>query len=62
MLKRVLQNVTFINLLLMFGLIAIGLVSSGEKIQAVGRTYTTDADFDEGSLVGVEHDTVHHQL
>jgi len=26
------------------------------------RTYTTDADFDEGVLVGVEHETVHDQL
>jgi streptogramin lyase len=26
------------------------------------RTYTTDADFDEGILVGVEHETVHDQL
>jgi streptogramin lyase len=26
------------------------------------RTYTVDADFDEGTLVGVEHDTVHDQL
>lgn len=26
------------------------------------RTYTTDADFDEGVLVGVEHDTVPDQL
>ena len=26
------------------------------------RTYTVDADFDEGTLVGVEHRTVHDQL
>lgn len=26
------------------------------------RTYTVDADFDEGTLVGVEHETVHNQL
>jgi uncharacterized repeat protein (TIGR01451 family) len=26
------------------------------------RTYTTDADFDEGILAGVEHETVHDQL
>jgi len=26
------------------------------------RTYTYDADFDEGVLVGLEHDTVHDQL
>jgi streptogramin lyase len=26
------------------------------------RTYTVDADFDEGVLVGVEHETVHDQL
>jgi streptogramin lyase len=29
---------------------------------ALARTYTTDADFDEGVLVGVEHETVHDQL
>lgn len=28
----------------------------------IGRTYTLDADFDEGALVGVEHETVHDQL
>lgn len=28
----------------------------------LGRTYTTDADFDEGTLVGVEHETTHDQL
>ncbi|OOP56142.1 MAG: hypothetical protein AYP45_10655 [Candidatus Brocadia carolinensis] len=26
------------------------------------KTYTLDADFDEGTLVGVEHETVHDQL
>ncbi|MFX1366077.1 MAG: PKD domain-containing protein [Promethearchaeota archaeon] len=26
------------------------------------RTYTLDADFDDGVLVGVEHDTIHDQL
>lgn len=26
------------------------------------RTYTIDADFDEGTLVGLEHDTIHDQL
>lgn len=26
------------------------------------RTYTLDADFDEGTLIGVEHETVHDQL
>ena len=29
---------------------------------AASRTYTTDADFDEGVLVGVEHETVADQL
>jgi len=62
MLKRILQQVTLINWVLMFGLIAIGLASSGEKLPAFGRIYTTDADFDEGIFVGVEHDTVHNQL
>jgi streptogramin lyase len=26
------------------------------------KTYTVDADFDEGTLIGVEHETVHDQL
>ena len=26
------------------------------------RTYTVDADFDEGALIGLEHETVHDQL
>lgn len=30
--------------------------------ETVSRTYTTNADFDEGVLVGVEHDTVADQL
>jgi len=28
----------------------------------ISKTYTLDADFDEGTLIGVEHDTVHDQL
>lgn len=28
----------------------------------ISKTYTIDVDFDEGDLVGVEHDTVHDQL
>lgn len=31
-------------------------------LAAYEKTYTLDADFDEGILVGVEHDTVHDQL
>ena len=41
------------------------IVASMEKAQAflqIGRTYTTNADFDEGILVGVEHETVPDQL
>ncbi len=49
-----------ISFLLLFGLIPLGLLAFSENIQAF--TYTYDADFDEGVLVGVEHQTVHDQL
>ena len=41
--------------------VSAGLWGSGAAV-GVARTYTVDADFDGGTLVGVEHDTVHHQL
>lgn len=41
---------------------AILMVSSAFPASAVSRTYTTDADFNEGILVGLEHETVHDQL
>ena len=41
--------------------VALGAAATtGEA--AASRTYTVDADFEEGVLVGVEHDTVHDQL
>ncbi len=54
MLRRSLQRGTFMSLILTFGLIALGSVVFGVNVEATGRTYTTDADFDEGTLVGVE--------
>lgn len=32
------------------------------KAVTPSRTYTLDADFDEGTLIGLEHETVHDQL
>ena len=40
---------------------AVTLWFSGLAAAAV-RTYTTDADFDEGVLIGVQHEAVHDQL
>jgi streptogramin lyase len=40
---------------------AVTLTSVANAFVA-SRTYTLDADFDEGILVGVEHETVHDQL
>lgn len=31
-------------------------------LEVAGWEYTLDADFDQGALVGGEHDTVHDQL
>jgi len=43
--------------------VMIGPLAGTEATAAVhNRTYTTDADFDEGTLVGVEHETVDDQL
>ena len=51
-------GILFLILILCLGVVlpatASPLVSS--------RTYTSDADFDEGVLVGLEHETVHDQL
>ena len=41
-------------------LLALAVVVGAEA--TCSRTYTLDADFDEGFLVGVEHETVHDQL
>jgi hypothetical protein len=38
------------------------LIAVTGVVSAAGRTYTLDADFDEGTLLGVEHNTVHDQL
>ncbi|VUT24985.1 MAG: Virginiamycin B lyase [Candidatus Methanolliviera sp. GoM_oil] len=39
----------------------LALVSTATAF-VCSKTYTADADFDEGTLVGVEHTTVHNQL
>jgi len=49
-----------ISFLLLFGFIPLGLLAFPENIEAF--TYTCDSDFEEGILVGVEHETVHDQL
>ena len=38
------------------------VIDQGVAPGATKRTYTTNADFDEGILYGIEHDTVSHQL
>ncbi len=38
------------------------LVTPNASGVVTSKTYTLDADFDEGTLLGVEHDTVHDQL
>lgn len=40
----------------------MGLASFPVQAEATKHTFTEDADFDEGTLVGVQHDTVHDQL
>lgn len=48
---------------LAFSLVMVLAIFASVPAQAASsRTYTLDADFDEGTLVGVEHDTVHDQL
>ena len=48
----------FLLLFSTFGLIHFAIGSP----LITSRTYTLDADFDEGVLIGVEHDTIHNQL
>ena len=48
--------------LIMILVTSVLMVSLISHAAAASRTYTTDADFDEGTLVGVEHETVHDQL
>jgi len=51
--KLILTVLTFI-----FGLTICGTVSAADFEQ----NYTLDSDFDEGSLVGLEHNNTHNQL
>lgn len=48
-------------LVILTGLVILTLASPAIAATS-SKTYTLDADFDEGTLVGVEHDTVHDQL
>jgi hypothetical protein len=51
------------SFILVFGLVILGVAGFGQDVTAATtRTYTVDADFDEGILVGVEHETTDHQL
>jgi len=47
-----------------FVALMLASISAATPVTAIvsSRTYTLDADFDEGTLVGVEHETVHDQL
>jgi streptogramin lyase len=48
-------------IVLMLGLL-MNITALPAQALVTERTYTLDADFDEGILVGVEHETVHDQL
>jgi streptogramin lyase len=49
--------------LLLAAVVVVSLIAVMPATAIVSsRTYTLDADFDEGTLVGVEHETVHDQL
>ena len=43
-------------------LLTFAMLTNGANALVTTRIYTLDADFDEGTLVGVEHETVHDQL
>ena len=49
-------------LLVLFMVGFVGVVPVKASPVVTSRTYTLDADFDEGTLIGVEHETVHDQL
>lgn len=51
-----------VGIITITGLVASSSMQITQASPMVGRTYTTDADFDEGVLVGVEHETVSDQL
>ena len=55
---------SIVRMLMVVLLLAVTVTLSLSPVAAYngGRTYTLDADFDEGTLVGVEHETVHDQL
>ena len=46
----------------MLAVLILGVVTQAALALVTSRVYTLDADFDEGTLVGVEHETVHNQL
>ena len=50
------MRLRLISMFVIFVMFAMPLVG------AVSMTYTLDADFDLGTLIGVEHETVHDQL
>jgi DNA-binding beta-propeller fold protein YncE len=49
-----------LSMLLIISVLA--MLTGVTRAVVTSRTYTKDADFDEGVLVGVEHETVHDQL
>lgn len=56
------RNLRVFRLLLMAVFLICLLAAPSLAGAAMSRTYTLDADFDEGTLTGVEHETVHDQL
>ena len=53
-----------LSLVILAILVSLSIVISPLNVRAIvpSRIYTVDADFEEGTLVGVEHETVHNQL
>jgi len=54
------KKIGFTLVAILTALIILSLANPSMAVTS--RTYTLDADFDEGTLVGVEHETVHNQL
>jgi streptogramin lyase/PKD repeat protein len=55
------KNIRLLMLVTLAGLVILTLASPSMAVIS-SKTYTSDADFDEGTLVGVEHKTVSDQL
>ncbi|MFX0205637.1 MAG: PKD domain-containing protein [Candidatus Hodarchaeota archaeon] len=59
---KVKESKSLFILALLFATTVIAVFPTKANSVVTSRTYTLDEDFDEGTLVGVEHETVHDQL